>query len=140
MKRSEMREHIFKIIFSLEFDLEDEQNDFKERALQYLNQYEEDMGKTISEKDKAYVIEKSDLIRLKVDELDEVINTYSDKWGTDRLAKVEKSILRVAVYEIRYDEDIPNAVAINEAVELTKRYGADQSYMYVNGLLAKLVN
>lgn len=139
MKRSEMREHIFKIIFSLEFDIEDDQNDFEERALQYLAQYEEDMGKTISDEHKAYMVKKSDKIRLLVSELDEVINKHSDKWGTDRLAKVEKSILRVAVYEILHDDDIPNPVAINEAVELTKRYGADQSYMYVNGLLAKLV-
>ena len=59
-------------------------------------------------------------------------------WKTQRMGKVDLTIIRLALYEILYDEDIPTGVAINEAVELAKRYGTDESPSFVNGVLAKL--
>ncbi len=53
------------------------------------------------------------------------------------MSKVDLTILRLAIYEIRYDEDVPTGVAINEAVELAKKFGQDASYGFVNGVLAK---
>lgn len=66
-----------------------------------------------------------------------MINEIAEGWKTERMGKVDLTILRLAVYEIRFDEDVPTSVAINEAVELAKKYGQDGSPSFVNGILAK---
>ena len=68
-------------------------------------------------------------------ELDEVIVKYSRNWRIARIAKIELTILRLALYEIMRREDIPLRVSINEAVELSKRYGDDNSRNFINGIL-----
>lgn len=73
----------------------------------------------------------------KLDEIDEKIKKTSKGWSIDRIGKVELAILRLAVYEIEYDDDVPTGVAINEAVELAKTFGQKDSYSFVNGVLAK---
>lgn len=69
------------------------------------------------------------------EQLDEVINRFSQHWKLTRIARVELTILRVALYEMLHLDDIPLKVAINEAVELAKRYGDDNSKNFVNGIL-----
>ena len=61
-------------------------------------------------------------------------------WKTDRMGKSELAIIRLAVYEMLYDETVPVKVAINEAVDLARKYGGDESPAFVNGILAKLVS
>ena len=73
------------------------------------------------------------------EEIDEKINEVAKGWKTQRMGKADLSILRLAVYEMKYDEEIPVNVAINEAVELAKKFGSDDSPAFVNGILAKLV-
>mgnify|MGYP004492632087 FL=1 len=68
-------------------------------------------------------------------EIDEIIERNSLKWGKHRLSKVATAILRLAIYEMIYRDDIPTNVAINEAVELSKKYGADKESAFINGLL-----
>lgn len=70
--------------------------------------------------------------------MDSRINSVADKWKTERMTKVDLTIIRLASYEIIFDEEVPVGVAINEAVELAKRYGTDQSPSFVNAVLAKL--
>ena len=70
--------------------------------------------------------------------LDQQIDAVADKWQTGRMMKVDLTIIRLAAYEILHDADVPTGVAINEAVELAKRYGTDQSPAFVNAILAKL--
>jgi N utilization substance protein B len=60
-------------------------------------------------------------------------------WTLDRIGKAELAVLRLAIYELKFDEDIPQGVAINEAVELAKEYGQEGSGAFVNGVLARLV-
>lgn len=60
-------------------------------------------------------------------------------WKTSRMGKVDLTLIRLAVYEMKFEEDVPAGVAINEAVELAKAYGTDDSSSFVNGILAKLV-
>ena len=72
-------------------------------------------------------------------ETDTQINEKSTGWKTTRMGKVDLTIIRLAVYEILFEDDIPNKVAINEAVELAKAYGRDDSSSFVNGILAKFV-
>ncbi len=91
------------------------------------------------EKDAAYISQKGKRIIEKLDELDAMINKQAKGWTTQRMGKVDLTILRLAVYEIAFDEDVPAGVAINEAVELAKRFGQEESSGFVNGVLAKFV-
>lgn len=130
MKRSEMREHIFRIIFQMEFADTEERN---EKITLYLESL-----KDISNKEFTYIKKKTEDIFMRIEEIDATIESISTGWKINRLGKVELAILRVAVYEMKYDDDIPEKVAINEAVELAKHYGNEQSPKFVNGVLAKL--
>lgn len=92
----------------------------------------------ISDEDRAYIQGKVNAIIEKKADLDSRINSVADKWKTERMTKVDLTIIRLASYEIIFDEEVPVGVAINEAVELAKRYGTDQSPSFVNAVLAKL--
>lgn len=72
------------------------------------------------------------------EEIDEQINQSASRWKTSRMARPDLTIIRLAVYEMKYDDSIDVPVAINEAVELAKIYGGDQSPRFVNGVLARL--
>ena len=74
-----------------------------------------------------------------IPELDNMVNEHSVGWQTERMGKVDLTIIRLAVYEMKYDDDIPVSVAINEAVELAKRYGSENSPAFINGVLAKMI-
>ncbi|KHE71660.1 transcription antitermination factor NusB [Halobacillus sp. BBL2006] len=73
------------------------------------------------------------------DEIDKRISDNLDNWSFNRLPKVEKTVLRMAAYEMKYKEDVPDQVAINEAVELAKIFGEEDSGKFVNGVLSKMV-
>ena len=130
MGRRELREHIFRLLFRTEFNSEAEMT---EQEVFYLN----DLGE-ISDEDRTYIQGKVDAIRGKKVDLDSRIDGVADKWKTERMTKVDLTIIRLAAYEMLYDEEVPTGVAINEAVELAKRYGTDQSPAFVNAVLAKL--
>ena len=66
-----------------------------------------------------------------------MLNEKAENWDTARMGKVDLTILRLAVYEMTYDDEVPTGVAINEAVELAKKFGQDASSSFVNGILAK---
>ena len=91
----------------------------------------------LSDEDRAYLTDKCNDIFAKVEELDAAINEVSESWKTSRMGKVDLTLIRLAVYEIRYEESIPTKVSINEAVELAKKYGNDGTPAFVNGVLAK---
>ena len=130
MGRSELREHIFKMIFGLEFS-ENEQID--EQLELYLDQLVD-----VREKDRDYMLAKTKGIAEKVDEIDQIINENTTGWKTSRMNKVDLSILRLAVYEMKWDEDVPVKVAINEAVELAKRFSGEEGPAFINGVLGKI--
>lgn len=69
-------------------------------------------------------------------EIDDLIETYSKEWAIDRMPALDRAILRVAVWEILFNAEVPNGVAINEAVELAKEYSTDDSGNFINGLLS----
>lgn len=130
MKRSEIRENIFKLVFCGEFYSGSELHAQVEMYFEELPE--------ISEKDQKYITEKFNRIKDRISEIDEKINGVAKGWKTERMGKTELAILRLAVYEMIYDEDVPVKVAINEAVELAKKFGGDDSPSFVNGILAKL--
>ncbi len=84
--------------------------------------------------------EKIDRLTEKLPDIDEKIAANAKGWKLDRIAKAELAILRLAVFEALYDESVPVGVAINEAVELAKMYGEENGYVFVNGILGKIVN
>ena len=132
MTRSEMREHVFKLIFRVPFH---DKNELREQIDYYFDDLTD-----VNEKDYEYIKNKALLVCELSDELDEKINSVSEGWPVDRIGKAELAIMRLAVYEMLYDDDIAVNVAINEAVELAKSYGSDDNAAsFVNGVLAKLV-
>lgn len=132
MSRTELREHIFKMLFRVEFNNKEE---MKEQEVLYFDSLEE-----VSEKEHAYILEKYQAISEKLAEIDELLNNLSTGWKTSRMNRVDLTILRLATYEIKWDEEIPTGVAINEAVELAKKYSSDSGPAFVNGVLAKVAN
>ena len=130
MIRTELREHIFKLLFQEEFNQEE---DMQEHLKYYFMTLE-----NAADKDKDYIQEKYEAVAGHIAEIDELINTNADRWKTGRMAKAELAIIRLAVYEMKYDEDVPVKVAINEAVELAKKFGGDDSPAFINGVLAKI--
>ncbi len=130
MGRRELREQIFKLLFRIEFNEKDEMPEQEELFFQ-----EEENA--ASEKDEQYILKKYQDIVSKVDMIDEMINKTAKGWETSRMGKVDLTLIRLAVYEIKYDDEIPTGVAINEAVELAKKFGQDNSPSFINGILAK---
>ena len=133
MSRRVLREQLFKLLFRVEF------NDIEEMQEQ-CSLFFEDIDNPIEEKDMELIQKKFDLIMDKLAELDEQINAKAKGWTTDRMGKVDLTIIRLAVYEIVYDDEVPTGVAINEAVELAKKFGRDESYSFVNGVLARFAS
>jgi N utilization substance protein B len=131
MTRRELRENVFKMLFRAEFHEREEMEGQLALFGEELEQLKED--------DFSYISSKTNAILEKLSEIDELINEKSTGWKTSRMAKVDLTLIRLAVYEIKFDEDIPDKVAINEAVELAKTYGTDDSASFVNGILAKIV-
>lgn len=131
MTRRELRENVFKMLFRVEFHEEDEMTG-------QLGMMDDEL-ENITEEDAAYINSKCSDIIAKIPELDEAINASTTGWKTTRMGKVDLSIIRLAVYEIKFEEEVPAKVAINEAVELAKAYGTDNSASFVNGVLAKFV-
>lgn len=130
MKRTELRENIFKLLFVSMFTE-------KEEMPEQLQLYFEGLG-TLAENDQTYMEDKVGSVLEKEKEIDEILNNTSKGWKTTRMSKVDLTILRLAVYEILFDADVPAGVAINEAVELAKQFGGDDSAAFINGILGKI--
>jgi N utilization substance protein B len=133
MKRRELREHIFQLLFRVEFNGQEE---MAEQVGLFVDDMKEETK--VNEQDEAYISGKYQKIVEKLPEIDAILDEASKGWKTSRMGKVDLTILRLAVYEMKYDEDIPEKVAINEAVELSKKFGGDESPAFINGVLAKV--
>ena len=131
MTKREEREHLFKLLFCKDF------HDVVELTEQVeLYQTQQEVAK---EEEFAPVTAKLEAIVAKEGEIDMVLSDAAEGWRLNRMGKAELTILRIATYEIRYDEEVPDKVAINEAVELAKKYGSDAAPGFVNGVLAKVI-
>ena len=115
MKRNEMREQAFFLTFENLFEIND---NLDELIALYSDNVEEVSGK--------------------IDEFNEIINTYSKSWKVTRLPKVTLAVLYVALYEMKYVDNVPVSVAINEAVDLAKKYAGASDASYINGILGSV--
>lgn len=146
MTRREMREHCFKMLFCADFypaeeialQIEryyqsvEEESESPEGVTEILHRVE------LNEEDEKLLTDRVETMLLKVKDIDATINAISEGWKTRRMGKVELTILRQAIFEMRYDDHIPEKVAINEAVDLAKKFGGTDSAAFINGVLAKL--
>lgn len=132
MGKREQREQVFALLFRVEFNSPQE---MPEQVKLFLENSEQVMN----DKDADFITGRYEAITARIEELDQVINERMEGWDVTRIGKVELTILRIGVFEILYDEDVPNSVAINEAVELAKKYGQESSGGFVNAILAKFV-
>lgn len=130
LTRRQIREEIFKMVYQMDFCEPEEAAD---REKIYFEQRED-----ISDADRNDINDKLSLIKEHCAELDEEISKFAKGWKINRMSKVDLALLRVAVYEIKMDENVPSGVAINEAVELAKIYGGDDSPRFINGVLAAI--
>lgn len=130
MKRRELRERVFEILFRVEFMSEEDMQEQMELFFEDLTE--------AAPADVGYIKNKYMAVREKLSMIDIILDEKSTGWKTSRMGKVELTILRLAVYEMMFDEDVPVTVAINEAVELAKKFGGDDTPAFVNGVLAKV--
>ena len=129
MGRRELREQIFKLLFRIEFNAREDMPEQEKLFFEDEN--------TADEESERYILKKYEDIVSRLDIIDEMINKETKGWATSRMGKVDLTLIRLAIYEIKYDDEIPTGVAINEAVELAKKFGQDNSPGFINGVLAK---
>lgn len=131
MNRTEIREQAFKLIYSLEIQKKEEKEEAMELYIESNNITDKNAIEYI--RDAVFGIEKNKKVII-----ENIEKNLKADWKIDRISKIDLSILKLAIYEIKY-KDIPFKVVINEAVELAKKYGEDNSKNFVNGILASVV-
>ena len=131
MSRTEMRELAFKLVYSLEVQHDE---NIEEQIELYIQENEIEKQDVID-----YIKDIINGIKSHSQEIEKIIKKcLTEKWTIDRISKINLSILKLAIYEIKY-KDIPYKAEINEAVELAKKYGEDTSSKFINGALASAV-
>ena len=129
MSRKKNREEAFKLLYQTEINKED-----------YLGQLEyyfseNDVAPEVAE----YITDLVAGVNVRIKEIDECIESYlASSWRIGRISRVDLAILRMGYYEIKYRDDVPKGAAINEAVELAKKYGSESSGKFINGILANI--
>ena len=132
MGRHEQREQLFKLLFRVEFNTP---NEMPEQVKLFFQDDEVEYTEKVME-----AIEcRFASIQEKLPQIDAMLNEKAEGWNVERMGKVELTVLRIAVYEMLYDDDVPETVAINEAIEISKKYGQAASGGFVNAVLAKFV-
>lgn len=134
MSRKVAREVAFKIIFELAFQHDEEATKLFKKMLEASEEKYE-----ITEEDNVYVNEIITGIQNNEESIDEKIKNHLKDWSFDRISKIDIAILRLAIYEIVYRQDIPCKVSVNEAVELAKIFSEDSSPAFINGILAEIL-
>ena len=138
MNRRTAREAALCMIFDYSFHSDEEANETLEL---YLKNFQDDGKSNLSEELRAdeYFTKVYFGVISNLSQLDRIILKCSKKWSVARISRVAMSIMRLALYEITYLDDIPTQVSINEAVELAKKFDSDDSYTFINGILGAAV-
>ena len=131
MSRRNARKHIFNLVFQTEFNND---TDIDESVSTYIAEYSD-----FKEDEKEFVLNEYRGINENLKEIDDCIDSFASGWSISRLAKTDLAILRIAVYEILFSDDVPDKVAVNEAVELAKLFSSDKAPAFVNGVLSKVI-
>ena len=129
MTRREIREHLFCMLFETGFH---DEHEFEEQYLMYWSTKDDEP----SEEEHEEIKSKLKAVKGRISDIDPLIEKNAKGWKLNRIGNADLNILRLAIYEMLYDEHVPIKVAINEAVELAKKYGTDNSASFINGILA----
>ncbi len=129
MDRSLAREIAMKMLYAASLGGEESMTEVLEQSEQ---------ADTLSGSDKTFLENLVDGVQHRQEELDEVIGQYAQGWALNRLARVDLTILRMAIYELKYMPEVPVGATINEAVELAKKYAEDKSSGFINGILGSV--
>ena len=129
MDRSLAREIAMKMLYAASLGGEESMSEVLEQSEQ---------ADTLSDSDKTFLENLTYGVRARQPELDEIVAQYAQGWALNRLAKVDLTILRMAVYEMLYMPEIPVGATVNEAVELAKRFGEEKSPGFINGILGSV--
>ena len=141
MTRRELREHIFNELFASDFYLTSDEDLMAQLDLYFTHAGGDGLDyspKDVPEEEREEVKKKAMAVCAKREEIDRILDDASVGWKTDRMSRADLAILRLGVYELLFDESIPAGVAINEAVLLVKKFGGDDSFSFVNGILGKV--
>lgn len=131
MSRKDSREKAMEILFSMELT-----KDNAEEALEnFIENYEEDMNSL----DLDYIKTILNGVYENKNDIDKIIESNLQNWKIERISKVNLTILRMAIFEMNNVSDVPGKVAINEALELTKKYSDEKSVSFINGVLDKVL-
>ena len=129
MSRSVAREVAMKLVYSRRLGGDDTPDAVLEKS---------EIKEPLDLADETFSLELADGVEATLGEVDALIAENTVDWSIDRISRVDLAILRVAVYEMLYREDVPTGASINEAVELAKRFGGERSYSFVNGILGTI--
>lgn len=129
MGRKQAREGTMKLLYQMELN-----EDFSEESLRtYLSNF------TFDKSEEKYILDAITNIKNNLEDIDKYIKNNIEGWDIGRLAKVDLAVLRIAIYEILYRQDIPVQVSINEAIEIVKKYSLEDSFKFINGVLGGFV-
>lgn len=131
MTRRDIRDHVLKLLFMRDFYEKDE--------IEEVNNNYFDLFTSLDEEHRKPILERYNEAVSHLGEIDTILTNTTSGWSLNRLGKVELNILRLATFEIKFDDTIPAKAAINEAVELAKIYGGESAYGFINGVLAKII-
>ncbi|MDU1413283.1 MAG: transcription antitermination factor NusB [Clostridium sp.] len=131
MNRRKSREIATRLLFEMQIN--------KENHLEILENFRENTDEKLSDIDFEYVTKVLSGVENNIEEIKETISKYLIKWKIERLPKMNLAILYMATYEILFEEEIPNKVTVNEAIELAKKYGDDNAPSFINGVLNNLI-
>lgn len=140
MSRRLAREFAIQFLFSMDFNKEEHSEQYIEEFLQHKEENRDmDEEGVLGKSPREYIIETLKGTMQHLEEIDKLIEFHTTGWKKERIAKVDLAILRLAIYEIIFNDNVPDSVAANEAVELAKKYSTEESGSFVNGVLGKII-
>lgn len=139
MSRRLAREFAIQFLFSIDFNREEYSEQCIEEFLQHKEEHRYDDEEILGKASREYAIETLKGTMQHLEEIDKLIEHHTTGWKKERIAKVDLAILRLGIYEIVFNNSVPDSVAANEAVELAKKYSTEDSGSFVNGVLGKII-
>ena len=131
MSRKSAREEVMKLVYQMIMN--------KSSSIEALQDFYENQENELSLEERDYISSCVTGIQENVEKIDKYIEEYSKGWKINRISKVDLAIMRLSIYEMMERKDVPNAVSINEAIELAKKYSGEKSSVFINGILGNII-
>lgn len=142
MSRRTARKNAFYLLYQMEFasdnELEETKKIFFDELKNNIDGFDE-LKDDLDDKDYEFILLIVDGVKKNIKEIDKFISDVSIGWSIERISKIDLSILRIAIYEMKFIKETPISVIINEAINIAKKYSSDGAPSFINGVLGKLV-